>query len=90
MEIPMGKDFFAEVRPDKNNESAARLVYIKPVDIEEAIALRAVVPSDITLMPGTKLYALYAADGTPIGITDNWAAAYSAAVENKFQLLSVH
>jgi hypothetical protein len=37
-----------------------------------------------------KLYALHAADGTTLGITDNWASAYSAAVQNNFVPLSVH
>ena len=68
----------------------ARLAYIKPINLEEARAMGLVVPSEIKLPRNVKLYALHAADGTTLGITDNWAAAYSAAVQNNFVPLSVH
>ena len=62
----------------------------KPINLEEARAMGLVVPSEIKLPANVKLYALHAADGTTLGITDNWAAAYSAAVQNNFVPLSVH
>ena len=68
----------------------ARLAYIKPINLEEARAMGLVIPSEIKLPRNVKLYALHAADGTTLGITDNWAAAYSAAVQNNFVPLSVH
>lgn len=68
----------------------ARLAYIKPINLEEARAMGLVVPSEIKLPANVRLYALHAADGTTLGITDNWAAAYSAAVQNNFVPLSVH
>jgi hypothetical protein len=68
----------------------ARLAYIKPIDLSEARAMGLVVPSEIKLPANVKLYALHAADGTTLGITDNWASAYSAAVQNNFVPLSVH
>jgi len=67
-----------------------RLAYIKTIDIDEARALGVVIPSEIRLPRGVKLYALHAADGTTLGITDTWASAYSAAVQNNFVPLSVH
>jgi hypothetical protein len=68
----------------------ARLAYIKAIDLAEARAMGLVVPSEIKLPANVKLYALHAADGTTLGITDNWASAYSAAVQNNFVPLSVH
>jgi len=68
----------------------ARLAYIKPINLEEARAMGLVIPSEIKLPDNVKLFALHAADGTTLGITDNWAAAYSAAVQNNFVPLSVH
>lgn len=67
-----------------------RLAYIKTIDLDEARALGVVIPSEIRLPRGVKLYALHAADGTTLGITDTWASAYSAAVQNNFVPLSVH
>src|SRR5688500_13043074 len=67
-----------------------RLAYIKTIDLDEARALGVVIPSEIRLPQGVKLYALHAADGTTLGITDTWASAYSAAVQNNFVPLSVH
>jgi len=66
-----------------------RLAYIKQVGLSEARALGAV-PSDIKLPENVKLYAIHAADGTPIAIMDNWASAYGAAVQNDFVPVSVH
>jgi hypothetical protein len=67
-----------------------RLAYLKTIDLDEARALGVVIPSEIRLPQGVKLYALHAADGTTLGITDTWASAYSAAVQNNFVPLSVH
>jgi hypothetical protein len=67
-----------------------RLAYIKPIGLAEARALGLVIPSEIKLPPDVKLYALHAADGTTLGITDTWNSAYSAAVQNNFVPLSVH
>ena len=83
---------------DENDDSlddgpmfeGARLAYIKAINLEEARAMGLVVPSEIKLPANVKLFALHAADGTTLGITDNWAAAYSAAVQNNFVPLSVH
>ena len=67
-----------------------RLAYIKPIDIDEAREMGVIIPSEIALPRDGKLYALHAADGTTLGITDTWLSAYSAAVQNNFVPLSVH
>jgi hypothetical protein len=54
------------------------------------MALGLVIPSEIKFPRDVKLFALHAADGTTLGITDNWNSAYSAAVQNNFVPLSVH
>ena len=88
-----------EIYEDEENDDSlddgpmfegARLAYIKAINLEEARAMGLVVPSEIKLPANVKLFALHAADGTTLGITDNWAAAYSAAVQNNFVPLSVH
>ncbi len=68
----------------------ARLAYIKAIGLDEAKAMGLVIPSEIKLPADVKLYALHAADGTTLGITDNWGSAYTAAVQNNFVPLSVH
>ncbi|GEM_PF-1210382 len=67
-----------------------RLAYIKQIALDEAKAMGLVIPSEIKLPANVKLFALHAADGTTLGITDNWASAYSAAVQNNFVPVSVH
>jgi len=68
----------------------ARLAYIKIIDLNAARAMGLVIPSEIKLPDDVKLFALHAADGTTLGITDTWDSAYSAAVQNNFMPLSVH
>ena len=67
----------------------SRLAYIKPIGATEARAL-GIVPSDIKLPDGIKLYAIHSADGTPLAIMETWASAYGAAVQNNLTPLSVH
>jgi hypothetical protein len=96
----MRKETFDEFDEDTNDDDTeemeapvfegARLAYIKAIGLDEARAMGLVVPSEIKLPSNVKLYALHAADGTTLGITDNWNSAYSAAVQNNFVPLSVH
>ena len=65
-----------------------RLAYIRTIGLDEARAMGVVIPSEIKLPAGVKLYALHAADGTTLGITDTWASAYTAALQNNFVPLS--
>ena len=93
------EEFYDDDSPDDEEEvsglegpvfEGARLAYIKPIGLDEARAMGLVIPSEIKLPANVKLYALHAADGTTLGITDNWASAYTAAVQNNFVPLSVH
>jgi hypothetical protein len=67
----------------------SRIAYIKPTGRDEAIR-QGIIPSDIKLPEGTKLYVLHAIDGSVLGFTDAWDTAYGAAVQNEFTPVSVH
>ncbi|HTK79990.1 MAG TPA: DUF1150 family protein [Rhizomicrobium sp.] len=67
----------------------ARIAYIKPTGTEEARRL-GIIPPGIQLPEGVKLYVLHAMDGSVLGYTDDWDAAYGAAVQNELTPLSVH
>ncbi len=82
-------DDFTETEFDVTPADPTRLAYIKPMGAAEARAL-GLIPSDIKVPEGIKFYAIYAADGTRLGVTDNWASAYGAAVQNEFVPVSVH
>jgi hypothetical protein len=66
-----------------------RIAYIKPTGSEEAHRL-GLIPANIDLPEGTKLYVLHAVDGSVLGFTDAWASAYGAAVQNELTPVSVH
>ncbi len=66
-----------------------RIAYIKPTGSEEAHRL-GLIPANIDLPEGTKLYVLHAVDGSVLGFTDVWASAYGAAVQNELTPVSVH
>ncbi len=67
----------------------ARIAYIKPTDSEEAHRL-GLLPENINLPDGMKLYVLHAFDGSVLGYTDAYASAYGAAVQNELTPVSVH
>jgi len=90
MEISVVQDFIKEVELEVSDHAEARLAYIKAIDLAEARTLGVEFPSEIELPVGVKLYALHAANGTTIGVSDSWSAAYNAAVENNLVPLSVH
>jgi hypothetical protein len=60
--------------------------------------VKAVTPADVKrlfpeapeLQPGTKLFALHAADGTPIVITDSRESAVANAWSHELEPVSVH
>jgi hypothetical protein len=66
-----------------------RIAYVKAVRSEDVAALfpQMQVPK---LAPGVKLFALHAADGTPIMLTDSREAAVANAWSNELQAVSVH
>jgi hypothetical protein len=64
-----------------------QIAYIKTIRSEDVPAL---FPQAPQIAPGLKLFALHAADGTPIMITDSREAAVANAWSNELQTLSVH
>jgi hypothetical protein len=64
-----------------------QIAYIKPIRSED---VPAIFPQAPQIAPGMKLFALHAADGTPIMVTDSREAAVANAWSNELQTLSVH
>jgi len=66
-----------------------RIAYVKTVRSEDVSALfpNAEVPQ---MPPGQILFALHAADGTPIMLTDSREAAVANAWSNELETVSVH
>lgn len=67
----------------------ARIAYIKPTDSAEAHRL-GLLPENIQLPAGMKLYVLHAFDGQVLGYTHAYDTAYGAAVQNELTPVSVH
>jgi len=63
------------------------IAYIKSIRSEDVPAM---FPQAPQIAPGLKLFALHAADGTPIMVTDSREAAVANAWSNELQTLSVH
>ena len=61
--------------------------YVKQVRSEDVPDL---FPQAPKIAPGLKLFALHAADGTPIMLTDSREAAIANAWSNELQAVSVH
>jgi hypothetical protein len=66
-----------------------RIAYIKPTGSAEAHRL-GLIPANVELPQGVKLYVLHAEDGSVLGYTDAYASAYGAAVQNELTPVSVH
>jgi hypothetical protein len=64
-----------------------QIAYVKPIRSEDVPALFPQVPE---IQPGLKLFALHAADGTPIMITDSREAAVANAWSHELETVSVH
>jgi hypothetical protein len=64
-----------------------QLAYVKTMTSDE---LHEFFPQAPELQSGLKLFALLAADGTPILVTDTREAALANAWENKLQTVSLH
>ena len=66
-----------------------RIAYVKAIRSEDVAALfpQMQVPK---LAPGVKLFALHAADGTPILVTDSREAAIANAMTHELETVSVH
>ena len=63
------------------------IAYVKQVRSEDVPDL---FPQALKIAPGLKLFALHAADGTPIMLTDSREAAIANAWSNELQAVSVH
>jgi hypothetical protein len=64
-----------------------KIAYVKPIRSED---VRALFPNAPRLAPGLKLFALHAADGTPIMLTDSREAAIANAWSQELETVSVH
>ena len=72
-----------------NELEKARIAYIKPTGSDEAHRL-GLLPMNVDLPAGSKLYVLHAFDGQVLGFTDAYDTAYGAAVQNELTPVSVH
>jgi hypothetical protein len=66
-----------------------RIAYVKTIRSEEVRAMfpQAQMPQ---MAPGQMLFALHAADGTPIMLTDSREAAIANAWSHELEMVSVH
>jgi hypothetical protein len=64
-----------------------QIAYVKTIRSEDVGAL---FPQAPQIAPGLKLFALHAADGTPIMITDTREAAIANARSHELETVSVH
>jgi len=63
------------------------IAYVKPITSEQVAAM---FPQAPKIAPGTRLFALHAADGTPIMLTDTREAAVANAWSHELETVSVH
>jgi hypothetical protein len=63
------------------------VAYLREVDSDELKGRFANLPE---LQPGTKLWALFAANGQPILLSDTRATALAGAMENDLTPVSIH
>ena len=64
-----------------------QVAYIKTLSSDEALKM---FPAIEGLPRGINLYALHAADGTPIALTDTRQAALSHAMDGELEVASLH
>lgn len=64
-----------------------KIAYVKPIKSEDVHDLYPQAPE---MQPGMLLFALHAADGTPILVTDSREAAVANAWNNELEAVSVH
>jgi hypothetical protein len=64
-----------------------QLAYVKPIRSEDVAKQ---FPQAPQLQPGLMLFALHAADGTPIMLTDTREAAVANAWSQELEAMSVH
>jgi hypothetical protein len=64
-----------------------KIAYVRTIRSED---VQKQFPQAPNLAPGTLLFALHAADGTPIMLTDSREAAIANAWSNELETLSLH
>jgi hypothetical protein len=64
-----------------------RIAYVKAIRSEDVATL---FPQAPAIAPGLQLFALHAADGTPIMVTDSREAAVANAWSHELEAVSVH
>ncbi len=64
-----------------------KVAYIKALSSDEA---KEMYPAIDDLPPGIQLFALQAADGTPIALTDSLQAAMGHAIGDELELAALH
>jgi len=64
-----------------------KIAYVKAIRSED---LNTLFPQAPQLAPGLQLFALHAADGTPIMVADTREAALANAWDNQLETVSVH
>lgn len=82
----------ATLRPVMSELELARLgggevAYIKTMSSDEALEM---FPTVENMPRGINLFALYAADGTPIVLTDTRQLALSHAMDGELEIATVH
>lgn len=63
------------------------LAYLRQMTSDE---MRARFPSARSIQPGLDLWALFAADGTPLAVSDDRGSILASASENELQTVSTH
>ena len=64
-----------------------RIAYVKAIRSEDVAKM---FPQAPKIAPGTQLFSLHAADGTPIMLTDSREAALANAWSQELEAVSVH
>jgi hypothetical protein len=64
-----------------------RIAYVKAIRSED---VKNLFPQAPDLTPGMQLFALHAADGTPIMVTDSRESAVASAFTHELETVSVH
>jgi hypothetical protein len=64
-----------------------QIAYVRQINSEDVASL---FPQAPALSPGMTLFALHAANGAPIMLTDSREAAIASAWSNELQAVSVH
>ena len=81
-------DTFSSISPEALAVlGGGRIAYVRTIKSED---VQKQFPQAPELAPGTLLYALHAADGTPIMLTDSREAAVANAWSQELETVSVH